>query len=282
MAALGAAVTLITAVTAPAALPADQSQTWASGRYLDGMIVTYFLVGAVVLLRARPRFILICAGSTAVLTGLSAIIVSVYAGSSIRTGSFPTGFNFGEPAVLAQNWNRASVLVSTAAAMGLLGIWVLIALAARRWSAVVLGIRVSRALRTLAVAGLAAVSLVAVTQMTSHVSQAATPAQAARTTGFVAATGLKPPDQIAVVFDAGHGLTATDVPYYLWAPQAFEVSWTELEFFNPAQAPPAGVDVVEAGWPAGQPASASWPHHPAGWRIVASDQAAGWVAWRHF
>jgi len=71
MAALGAGVTFVTAVTAPAALPSDQSQTWASGRYLDGMIVTYFVVGAVVLLRARPRFILICAGITAVLTGLN-------------------------------------------------------------------------------------------------------------------------------------------------------------------------------------------------------------------
>src|SRR5580693_4891180 len=282
MAALSAAVTLITAVTAPAALPSDQSQTWASGRYLDGLIVTYFVVGAVVLLRARPRFILICAGTTAVLTGLAAIIVSVYAGSSITTGSFPTGFNFGEPAVLAQNWNSASVFVSTASALGLLGIWVLIALAARRWSAVILGIRVSRMLRALAVAGLAAVSLVAVTQMTSHVSQAATPAQAQSTTGFVAAARLKPPDQIAVAFSIGtNSIPATDVPYYLWAPQAFEVSWTELEFFNPAQAPPAGVTVVETGWPAGQPASASWPHHPAGWRIVASNQAAGWVAWRH-
>jgi hypothetical protein len=281
VAALGAVVTVVTAVTTPAALPADQSQTWASGRYLDGMIVTYFVVGAVVLLRARPRFILICAGITAVLTALSAVIVSVYAGSTVPTGTFSTGFNFGEPAVLAQDWYRASVFVSTAVALGLLGIWVLIGLGARRWSAVVLGVRVSRVLRALAVAGLAAVSLVAVTQLTSHVSQASTPAQAARTTGFVAAAGLRPPDQIAVIFDARRGLTATDVPYYLWAPQAFEVSWTGLQFFNPAQAPPAGVDVVEAGWPAGQPASASWPQHPASWRIVASNQAAGWVAWRH-
>ena len=132
------------------------------------------------------------------------------------------------------------------------------------------------------VAGLAAVSLVALTQMTSHVSQAATPAQAQSTTGFVAATGLKPPDRIAVAFSIGtNSIPATDVPYFLWAPQAFEVSWTGLQFFNPNQAPPAGVDVVEAGWPTGQPASASWPHHPAGWRIVASNQAAGWVAWRH-
>ena len=284
MAALSVAVALITAVTAPAALPSDQSQTWASGRYLDGLIVTYFVVGAVVLLRARPRFILACAGATAVLTGLTAVIVSVYAGSSIPTGSFPTGFSFGELAVLAQNWNSANVFVSTAVAMGLLGLWVLIGLGARRWSDVIVWsrFRLSRMLRAAAVAGLAAVSLVAVTQMTSHVSQANTPAQAQSTTGFLAVTGLQAPEQIAVAFSIGtNSIPATDVPYFLWAPQAFEVSWTDVEFFNPEQAPPAGVNVVETGWPAGQPASAGWPGHPAGWHIVASDQAAGWVAWRH-
>jgi hypothetical protein len=208
------------------------------------------------------------------------VIVSVYAGSSLPTYSFPTGFNFGEPAVLTQNWNSASVWLATAVALGLLAVWVAVALAARRWSAVILGVRVSRMLRGLMVAGLAAVSLVAVTQMTSHISQAATPAQAQSTTGFVAVTGLKPGDQIAVAFTVGINIPATDVAYFYWAPQAFEVSWTELEFFNPAQAPPAGVNVVETGWPSGQPASAGWPNHPAGWRIVASNQAAGWVAWR--
>ena len=83
-----------------------------------------------------------------------------------------------------------------------------------------------------------------------------------------------------MAFTVGINLPATDVPYFLWAPQAFEVSWTDMEFFNPAQAPPAGTTVVETGWPTGQPASAGWPDHPAGWRIVASNQAAGWVAWR--
>lgn len=34
--------------------------------------------------------------------------------------------------------------------------------------------------------------------------------------------------------------------------------------------PGARVNVVEAGW----------PHAPAGWRIVASSQAGGWVLWR--
>jgi len=280
MAALSVAVTVTTAVTAPAALPADQPQTWASGRYLDGMIVTFFVAGAVVLLRARPRFILICAACTAGLTVLAAVVVSIYAGSSLPTYSFPTGFGFGEPAVLTQDWTSAGVWLATAVALGLLGVWVSIALAARHWSAVVLRVRVSRALRILAATGLAAVSLVAVTQMTSHVSQAAEPAQEQSTTGFVAVTGLKPGDRIAVAFTVGGSLPATEVPYFYWAPQAFEVSWTELEFFNPAQAPPADTTVVETGWPAGQPASSGWPNHPAGWHIVASNQAAGWVAWR--
>jgi hypothetical protein len=281
MAAVGVAITVVTAATAPAALPQDQSQTWASGRYLDGMIVTFFVVGAVVLLRARPRFILICAAATAVVTVLSALMVYVYAGSSLPTSAFSTGFNFGEPAVLTQDWNSASVWISTLVALALLGVWVAIALAARRQTGAIRGIPVSRALRGLAVAGLAAVSLVASIQMTFHISRAATPAQAASTTGFVAATGLKPGDQIAAAYTIGtNNIPPTDVPYYLWAPQAFEVTWTELEFFNPAQAPPAGVNVVETGWPSGQPASAGWPNHPAGWKIVASDQSAGWVAWR--
>ena len=184
--------------------------------------------------------------------------------------------------MLTQDWTSANVWVATAVALGLLALWILLALAARRWSAVVVrpGARPSRALRVpgpwalraALAAGLAAVSLVAVTQVTSHVSQAATPAQAAATTGFVAGSGLKPGEQVAV---------ASNVSYSLWAPQAFEVSWTELEFFNPPQAPPAGTAVVEAAWPAGQPASASWPHAPAGWHIVAASRAGGWVAWRH-
>ncbi len=51
--------------------------------------------------------------------------------------------------------------------------------------------------------------------------------------------------------------------------------------FNPRhQSLPTGTTVVEAGWPTGQPAQAGWPEAPAGWRIVASNQSAGWVVWR--
>ena len=69
--------------------------------------------------------------------------------------------------------------------------------------------------------------------------------------------------------------------FLTWIHVTFEVSWTELKLFRPRWHPlPAGTTVVESGWPTGQPARAGWPEAPAGWRIIASDQAAGWVVWR--
>ena len=174
---------------------ANQTQTWASGRYLDGMTIAFFLAGAVVLLRAGLRPILACAACVTALFVLAAVTVAIYAGSSLPTVAFGSAFNFAEPAVLTQNWTQASVLLATTVALGLLAAWITLALAARRW-------------------------------------------------------------------------------------RAYQVSWTELQFFNPASPPPAGVSVVERSWPAGQPAQASWPHAPAGWRVVATNQAGRWVLWR--
>jgi len=122
------------------------------------------------------------------------------------------------------------------------------------------------------VAGLGVVSLVASLQMTSHISQAGTPGQERNVTAVVTGTGLKPGQRLAI----GTGLS-----WQTWMPQAYEVWWTPLEFFNAAgQPPPADATVVEVAWPAGQPAAASWPRAPAGWKIVLKEQADGWVAWR--
>ncbi len=117
-------------------------------------------------------------------------------------------------------------------------------------------------------------SLVAVAQMTSQVSQAST-VQAQAVNVPVSASGVRPGEQVAVSSALG---------WQAWVPLAYQVSWTELQFFNPAsQPPPAGVTVVEMPWPGGQPAQpaqASRPHAPAGWRVVAANQAGGWVLWR--
>jgi hypothetical protein len=262
MAALSVGITVLIACASTAALGPHQSLTWASGRYLDGMTVTFFLVGGVVLLRAATRPILAFAACVAGLTVVDAVTVSVYAGTSLPTGPGKT-FNDGMPAVLTQDWNQASVLVATAVALALLLLWVLFALLARRM----------RVLTCVLGAAVAAASLVAVAQLTAHGSQVDNAwAKAAGIKEMAAAGGLKPGEQIAI---------ASNVSGVLRVAQAFEVSSTQVRPFNPfCQPPPAGVTVIDADWPTGQPARASWPEAPAGWRIVASNRFGSWVVWR--
>jgi hypothetical protein len=263
MAGLSLAVTGAIACMASAALPADQAQASAFDRYLDGMIVTFFLVGVVVLLRADRRRILAYAAWAAGFTIVTAMTVAAYAGSSLPTNGFGNAFSFTGPAVLTQDWSHASVTVATVVALALLAVWVAMALSfrlpLRDWRAVLL-------------AGIVAVNLVAVVQMTSRVSQAGTRSQAPNSTGLLTGSGLGPGERIAV---------STMLAWQSWVPQAFEIPWTRLHFFNPATtSPPGDATVVEVPWPAGRPARASWPQAPAGWRIVAWDRADGWVAWR--
>lgn len=262
MASLAVGVTVLIACTASAALPSDQKQTWASGRYLDGMIITFFLVGAVVLLQAAARPILASAACVAGLTVLAAVTVAVYAGASLPTG-FGKRFNFGEPAVLTQDWSQANVLAATAVALAMLFSWVVFALLARH----------VRVLACLLGAAVAAVSLMAVAQITAYCTGIDnTWAQAMGARELAAVGELKPGQQIGVAYGISGDVRLA---------QAFEVSSTQVRFYNPfRQLPPADATVVEAAWPAGQPAWESWPDAPAGWRVVAFNRFGGWVAWR--
>ena len=262
MASLSVGVTILIACAAPAALGPNQPLTWASGRYLDGMIVTFFLVGAAVLLRAAPGQILAFAACVVGLTVVAAVTVAVYAGTSLPTERGKR-FDFGEPAVLTQDWNHANVLVATAAALTLLLVWVLFALLARRvpvlacvWGAAV-----------------AAVSLVAMAQLTAYCSRADSAwAEAIGVREMAAADGLTPGEQIAI---------AANVSGILRIAQEFEVSSTQVHLFNRfCQPPPADVTVIDAAWPTGQPARASLPDAPAGWRVVAANRFGSWVVWR--
>jgi len=268
MAALGVGVTLVTAIVSPAALPPTQPQAWASGRYLDGMVVAFFVVGAAVLLRAAPRRVLLYAACVVPPTLLAAIVVSAYAGASVPTSGFGAAFIFAEPAVLTQDWTQASVLLATAVALGLLAAAVGVAVVPSRgpWA---------RCGPVVALAGLGAVSLVASLQLTSHISQASTPGQERNITAVVTVTGLEPGQHLAI----GTGLSG--LSWQTWMPQAYEVWWAPLEFFSAgSQPPPANATVVEVAWSGRQPAAASWPQAPAGWRITVEDQVDGWVAWR--
>lgn len=254
MAALAVAATLAIAVSAPAALPPDQGQAWASGRYLDGMITAFFVVGAVVLLRASRRQLLSCAALVVPPTVIAAIAVYAYAGASVPTAGFGAAFNFAEPAVLTQNWIQANVALATAVGLALLGVWLTVVLLARPGA------------RAIALAGIAAVSVFATAQMTVTVSRASAPIQQVSLM-----TGLLPGDQIAV---------SRSLSWVVWVPQSYAVSWTQLEFFSPpGEQPPAGTTVAEMPW-TGKSALASWPQAPSGWYVAAASAAGGWVAWR--
>ena len=267
MAGLAAGVTLVTAGVSPAGLPPTQPQAWASGRYLDGVLIAFFLVGAAVLLQADRRLIIVYAACVVPPTVLAMIVVGAYAGGSVPTAGFGAAFVFAEPAVLTQDWTTASVWAATAVTFALLAAWVAVVLAADRW-----GGRLARQWRAVVLAGLAAVSLVAVLQMTSHISRAGTPRQEANTIGLLTGSGLKPGEHLAI---------GTGTSWASWMPQAYEIPWAQLESFSPGrQPPPADATVVEVRWPSGGPAQASWPQAPAGWRVVASDRTDNWVAWR--
>jgi hypothetical protein len=255
MAVLAIAVTAIIAITAPAALPSDQPQAWASGRYLDGMITMFFVAGAAVLLRTDRRQVLGCAAVVVPATVLTAIAVVAYAGSAMPADGFSAAFNFAEPAVLTQNWMRANVALATAVGLGLLAVWVAatLALPARARSAVL--------------AGLAAVSIAATAQMTITVSRASTPIQQASLI-----SGPAPRDQIAI---------SRSLNWEVWVPQAYEVWWTHLALFSPrSEQPASGMTVVEVPW-AGKTAQASWPQALPGWHVARYSAAGGWVVWRY-
>jgi uncharacterized protein YneF (UPF0154 family) len=267
MAALSVGVTTGIALLTPAALPWDQGEAWASGRYLDGMIIVFSLVGAVLLLRCRMRLVLWCAAVCVGLFLLAALTVGAYIGGTVPTSGFGAAFNFAEPAVLTWNWTRASVPLATGVTLAMLAAWLGFAAVLRRWRDGAGGLWVLLAFG----AGVAAVSLVAVAQMTSHVAQAGR-LNAQASDAMLRASGLRPGEQVAV---------DRHLNWPLWIPESFDVSWTSLEFFWPSrQPPPAGVSVVEMRWPVGKSAQASWPDAPPSWRIVGSDRGDEWVVWR--
>jgi hypothetical protein len=189
-----------------------------------------------------------------------AVIVDAYsgAGRTVPTAGFGAAFNFGEPAVLTQNWTAANIFLATGVAIVLLGVWVAISMLPRHRIAIA-GL----------VAGLAAVSLVADIQITQNVTRPHDAAQSASVLGLMSV--LKPGEPVAI---------STALGYQIWMPQDYEIWWTSPVFFNPQTSPPpSGINVIEVPWLNGQSVNATWPTAPSGWKIAASNQSAGWAVW---
>ena len=280
MAALAIIVLLAIVYIAPAALPDTQQADWASGRYPDAMEVTFFIVGLVVLLRARGRWLAGYAVAGAVLSAGLAAVVSHYAGTYQHVQGFGA-FNWAEPTVLAQGWDYLSIRRATAAAIGLLALWTGLALLIRWWSGQASKRSPRRPPGRLFGRGRAAVLLLilamnvfALVQMSEKISQGSTPDQQANSLALITATGLKPGDKVALDNNMW-------TLWWSWIPQSFEVWWTELDFVDGSKGVlPAGTTVFEVAWPEGKAAQASWPQHPVGWHVAASNSAYHWVAWR--
>ena len=163
-------VVLVTAgiVYRASALPLDQSSAWASGRYPDAMTVTFFIVGILVLLSARPSRLVACAAGSAAIAAGTAVLVVSYAGAHIHMAGF-AAYNFADPVVLTQGSNELSVRKRPG--------W--------RWACWPSGcwppsrrpvLRGPRAAwRVALLIPIAAMNLFALVQMTTHISQASTP-----------------------------------------------------------------------------------------------------------
>ena len=266
MAALAAGVTLVTAVTSPAALPPTQPQAWASGRYLDGMVVAFFMVGAVVLLRAAPRLVAADAAVVAVPTVLAAIVVArlrgrlgahvgVRRGVRLRRGRrADPGLDHGQRA--AGHGGGAGPAGRGGGSGGRGGRRDGSGPAVAGWPA-----RRARGGQP---------GRVGPDDQPTSPGRHARPGAEHHRPGD--RDGAAPGQRLAI----GTGLSWTT-----WMPQAYEVWWAPLEFFTAdAQPPPADATVVEVAWPSGQSAASSWPQAPTGWKIVLADRADGWVAWR--
>ena len=281
MAALALVVLAAIVYIAPAALPDGQQSDWASGRYPDAMEVTFFIVGLVVLLRARGRWLAGYAAVAAVLTAGLGEAVTRYAGAYQHVRGFGA-FNWAEPVILTHAGDVLSVRRATAVAIGLLMLWTGSAVAIRwlrgRWSRRPAarpwpGRWSPGSWRAAVLLPILAMNVYALTAMTSRISDQGTAGQRPNSLALITATGLKPGQRVVLDYDMWH-------EWESWIPQSFEVWWTRLDMVDGARGVlPAGTTLLETAWPSRMTAQQTWPQHLPGWHVVASNREYRWVAW---
>jgi hypothetical protein len=265
MAAVAVIMLAATVYIAPAALPDNQGTNWASGRYPDSFEVFFFIVGVIVLLRARGWRLIGYGAGAAVVAIVTGLTVQHYDAVSQPVSGFGA-FNWAEPTVLAQGWAWLSIRKATAVAVGLMVLWVVLALVVRRLS----GTSWAR-WRVALVIPIAAMNVFAIVQMATKISGGDPAGQNENSLQLVTGGYLKPGDRVEVDYQ---------VPWRSWVPQSFEVWWAPLTFFDASKdAPSPGTTLVEVPWPGRGSARDSWPQAPKGWYVVTSNPAYDWVAW---
>jgi hypothetical protein len=241
------AVTLGMALASSAALPDEHRVgNYVYGRYLACLAVACALAGLAVLMRRRSLLTHVI-GATIVLAG-TALSVTVYAGDRLSGYNF-IPFDFPETSFLTWNWRSLQLGTASLVAAALLALLVVAALT-------------PRPAMTIAV-GLTAFNLVAA-------------AVICKPWGPGREAIFRPRPAVGGVA-VDKGLT-----WRVWVRQAYQVWWTPITFFDKSGGgPSARVCMVVVALPPGTAPEASWPRHPAGWRVMTTRPVpAPWVAWR--
>ncbi|WP_345429194.1 hypothetical protein [Actinoallomurus vinaceus] len=242
------AATFGTALASSAALPDEHRVgNYFYGRYLACLAVAHALCGLAVLMRRRRSIVgyALAAGVVCAGAGLSA---AIYAGDRLTDYNF-IAFDFPETCFLTWDWTALRLGTASLTGLALLGVLVAVAYTPRSaW--------------TIAV-GLAAFNLVA---------------------AAVIAKPWLPPREPIFRPGPSYGGVAVDasLTWRVWVRQAYQISWTPITFFHAANGqPPTGTCMVIVPVAGGAAPDASWPRHPAGWRVTASGTApAPWAAWK--
>ncbi|MFF1870025.1 hypothetical protein [Kitasatospora herbaricolor] len=239
----------------------DRLDNWIYARYLAPLVPVYFLVGAAVLYRCRPKDTLRLALAGGLLAVVSAEVVMQYAGGALRTTNI-IPWAMPDALFLASEWTGLHMWRTMAGAFLVLGLCVLMRVAGGR--------RVMWALT----ASLCAFALYATSTVSDNVAEKHAKDRRYEATGFTKDAGIRKGDSVVL---------GDDVEWGLRMAQAYEVYWGRVwtQDLKDGGTPRAGATAVllKLPEPYATPES-SWPGAPAGWEVDRVSIKHSWVLWR--
>ncbi|BAJ28980.1 MULTISPECIES: hypothetical protein [Kitasatospora] len=257
------AVALVAGISlaSAAGLPTDDRiDNWIYARYLAPLVPVFFVIGVAVLYRSRLRQVAGLYLAGALFTVLTcAFIVRLVGKALYKLAIIPWAMP--DSLLLASEWSKLHMVRTTAAALIVLGFFVLLRMAGGR--------RVVWALTS----ALCAFALYATTTLDENIVDNSFTYNGYMATGFTKDAGLKPGDNLVMEWDVEWGIRMA---------QTYEVYpgrvWTRSLSYGDPIPEQANVALVPAAAD-GDPAK-SWPKAPAGWKVDKVNKLHGWVLWR--